>query len=140
MRTNGRSGYLLTVSNRGPVEHRCSESGAIETVPGQGGLATALRVAAQLEPTVWLSSAMTPVDRLIAEKDPAISWPGCGSHFVATDPAAYDLFYSRFSNEILWFLQHGLPLPPKIDTAAAMKAWQDGYQPVNAAFADAVVD
>jgi len=140
MGNNGRCSYLLTVSNRGPVEHRRSESGVIEGVPGQGGLATALRVAAQFEPTVWLSSPMTPIDRLIAEKDAGVSSPGCGSHFVSTDPAAYDLFYSRFSNEILWFLQHGLPLPEKIDAEAAMTAWTDGYEPVNRAFADAVVD
>jgi trehalose 6-phosphate synthase len=140
MGNNGRSGYILTVSNRGPMEHRWSEPGTIEVVPGQGGLATALRVAAQLEPTVWLSSPLTPVDRLIAEKDAGVSSPACGSHFVSTDPAAYDLFYKRFSNEILWFLQHGLPLPEKIDAAAVMKAWQDGYEPVNQAFADAVAD
>src|SRR5439155_22815089 len=46
----------------------------------------------------------------------------------------------RFSNEILWFLQHGLPLPEKIEAAAIMNAWQDGYEPVNQAFANAVVD
>ena len=58
---------LLTVSNRGPVEHRWAEDGGVEGVPGQGGLATALRVAATLFPATWLSSPLSEVDRLIAQ-------------------------------------------------------------------------
>src|SRR5437870_5946739 len=102
------SDLLLTVSNRGPVEYRWSTNGGLEAVPGQGGLATALRVAAQLRPAVWLSSPLTPVDRLIAEGVVEPPRGNCGSRFVPTDPTAYDLFYSQFSNEVLWFLQHGL--------------------------------
>jgi trehalose 6-phosphate synthase len=130
---------LLTVSNRGPVEYRWSGGGGLEAVPGQGGLATALRVAAQIRPAVWLSSPLTPVDRLIAEG--AVGAPGgdCGSRFVATDPAAYDLFYSRFSNEVLWFVQHGLTAPDGIDALSRAAAWDDGYRPVNEAFAREIV-
>jgi hypothetical protein len=42
---------LLTVSNRGPVEHRWNEAGEMEEVAGQGGLATALCVSATMYPT-----------------------------------------------------------------------------------------
>ena len=131
---------LLTVSNRGPAEHRWSDEGGIETVPGQGGLATALRVAATLHPTIWLSSPLTDVDRLIAEGNANLQIKDGASHFVITDPGEYDLFYGRFSNEVLWFLQHALAWPDDLDRAEREHAWRDGYQKVNAAFAEKVID
>jgi trehalose 6-phosphate synthase len=131
---------ILTVSNRGPVEHRWSDDGGIETVPGQGGLATALRVAARLHPTDWLSSPLTDVDRLLAQGKASVKPTDGASHFVLTDPGAYDLFYSRFSNEVLWFLQHALPWPDDLDGPERERAWKDGYLKVNEAFADKVVD
>jgi trehalose 6-phosphate synthase len=131
---------LLTVSNRGPVEHQRGEDGTVESVPGTGGLATALRVAATLHPTIWLSSPMTETDRLIAEgKLPPPALDGV-SHFVLTDPRAYELFYARFSNEVLWFLQHSLPWPEDLDREERERAWRDGYAEVNAAFAAKVVE
>ncbi len=131
---------LLTVSNRGPVEHHFDETGAAVAVPGQGGLANALRAAAQYRPTTWLSSPMTPVDRLIAEgKCPPAANDGA-SHFVATDARAYDLFYSTFSNEVLWFLQHSLPIPDELGPREIREAWEAGYLAVNRAFAGAVID
>jgi len=130
---------LLTVSNRGPLEYRWSDSGNLEAVPGQGGLATALRVTAQVRPTTWLSSPLTPVDRLIAEGIVEPPAGGCGTRFVATDPEAYDLFYGGFANEVLWFIQHGLPLPADVVTAGYTEAWQSGYRAINRAFADEIV-
>jgi trehalose 6-phosphate synthase len=131
---------LLTVSNRGPVQYEKTDEGHVVGVPGQGGLATALRVAAELRPMTWLSSPMTAVDRQIAEGRCLPSDGPLASRFVPTDPAAYDLFYSRFSNQVLWFLQHGLPLPENLSEASRLAAWQDGYLTVNRAFADAVLD
>lgn len=131
---------LLTVSNRGPVEHHWNDEGGIEIVGGQGGLANALRTAAQFQPTTWLSSPMTEVDRLIARGRVTLAESGGGSRFVLTAPEAYDLFYGRFSNEALWFLQHGLPFPDDLTSAAVRHAWERGYLPVNASFADAVVE
>lgn len=139
-RTVVRSDRLLTVSNRGPVEHHWNDEGGIETVGGQGGLATALRIAAQIHPTTWLSSPITEVDRLIARKKVSSDEVSDASHFVITSPSAYDLFYSRFSNEVLWFLQHCLPFPEKLTRAEIRDAWDNGYMPVNAAFADAVIE
>jgi len=140
MKDHGRGGQILTVSNRGPFEYRLSEQGEMEAVPGQGGLATALRVAAQIEPTTWLSSPISAEDRAIAEGTGAPPSQSCGSQFVVTDPAAYDLFYGRFSNEVLWFLQHGLDLPESIDRDAMLRAWTEGYVPVNEAFANAAIE
>lgn len=131
---------LLTVSNRGPIEHRWSESGELEAVPGQGGLATALRVAATLHPTIWLSSPLSDADRLIAEGRAASPGTDGDTHFVLTSPDAYDLFYGRFSSEVLWFLQHQLPWPEDLDRRERERSWRDGYQPVNESFAQAVID
>ncbi len=131
---------ILTVSNRGPVEHRWGEDGEIEAVAGQGGLATALRVSATMYPTTWLSSPLSDVDRLIAEGKAKAPAKEGDAHFVMTDPEAYELFYSRFSNEVLWFLQHGLPWPRDLDRGERQDAWQQGYLAVNQAFAGAVID
>jgi trehalose 6-phosphate synthase len=138
--TKPRGRYLLTVSNRGPAEHRWSDEGGIETIPGQGGLATALRVAANLHPTIWLSSPLSEVDRLIAQGKAEPAGVDGASHFVVTEPSAYELFYGRFSNEVLWFLQHSLPWPEDLDGAERRRAWKDGYQCVNQAFAAKVVE
>jgi trehalose 6-phosphate synthase len=135
-----RGERLLTVSNRGPVEHHWNAEGEIETVGGQGGLATALRVAAQFQPTTWLSSPLTEVDVLIARGKVEPPSGNAASHFVLTPPEAYDLFYGRFSNEVLWFLQHSLPWPQDLTEDARLDAWENGYLPVNRAFAEAVVD
>ena len=140
-RTAGQKTRLLTVSNRGPVEFHRDEDGKVIAVPGQGGLATALRVAAQLYPTTWLSSPMTPVDREMAGGGFAPGDTESESLFVAADPKAYDLFYGCFANEVLWFLQHSLPLPEEELTAERIEeAWRDGYVAVNQAFADRIVE
>ena len=138
--TAERPSSLLTVSNRGPVEHRWSDEGDIEGVPGQGGLATALRIAATLHPTTWLSSPLSEVDRLIAQGRATPPGSEGAVRFVLTDPAAYELFYGRFSNEVLWFLQHSLPWPEDLDAVERKRSWKEGYLPVNEAFAQAVID
>jgi trehalose 6-phosphate synthase len=130
---------LLTVSNRGPVNFEHDEDGNVIAVPGQGGLATALRVAAQLYPTKWLSSPLTALDRAVAEGELSPE-EGASCHFVITDPDAYDLFYGIFSNEILWFLQHRLEWPQEFSIDRMGEAFHNGYVPVNQAFADATVE
>jgi trehalose 6-phosphate synthase len=131
---------LLTVSNRGPMEFHRDEDGNVVAVPGQGGLATALTVAAQLYPTTWLSSPMSELDRQIALGEERPAGMEVSSHFVATDPHAYSLFYGRFSNEVLWLLQHSLPFPEELTEAEREEGWQAGYKPLNEAFADKVVE
>jgi trehalose 6-phosphate synthase len=131
---------LLTVSNRGPVEFHRDEEGKIVAVPGQGGLATALRVAAQLYPTTWLSSPISPLDREMAAGGFAPGDAESESLFVATDAKAYDLFYGHFANSVLWFLQHLLPLPEELSGPLIEEAWRDGYLAVNRAFANRIAE
>ena len=139
---------LLTVSNRGPVEFHFEtgeddedgdEPGKLVAVPGSGGLATALSRAAALYPMTWLSNALTPGDRLVASGEFVLGEDALPAHFVTTDPDHYDLFYGTFSNEVLWFLQHGQPWPDELEPAAIADSWQNGYTPINQAIADAVI-
>jgi trehalose 6-phosphate synthase len=128
---------ILVVSNRGPFEHDFAPDGSLRARPGQGGVATALRLAADYRPTTWLSSPLTPADRLLAAAQPAGD-EAC-RRFVPTDDRAYRLFYDCFSNEVLWFLQHEMAWQAGQTPATRRKAWAHGYNPVNKAFADAVV-
>ena len=135
---------LLTVSNRGPIEYHFEDGPEnsprqLVAVPGSGGLATALRSAATLYPMTWLSNALTSEDRLIASREVAAPSEGPSAHFVSTDPDQYDLFYGTFSNEVLWFLQHGQPWPEELEPTAIDDSWQRGYLPINRAIADAVI-
>jgi trehalose 6-phosphate synthase len=136
---------LLTVSNRGPVEFTYDQDGRVVPVPGRGGLSTALYAAAQarLAPMVWLSSPLTPLDRALAEgacsAEDSEKLAGA-ARFVITDPVAYEQFYACFANEVLWFLQHSMPWPEELTIDRRVRAWFEGYLPVNQAFAQAVIN
>jgi trehalose 6-phosphate synthase len=135
----GESLRLLTVSNRGPIEFHRDAEGQVIAVPGQGGLSTALAAAASLYPTTWLSSPLTVEDRAIADGE--IEAPdGDKSHFVVTDAVAYDLYYGCFANEVLWFLQHGMPWPDELTQERRLHAWNAGYVAVNRAFAETIIE
>src|SRR3954454_6234026 len=115
--------------NRGPVPSDGDASGARVDRRGAGGLVTALR---GLQDVTWIASATTDEDRVVA---------GEGGNLVAHDPEAYRLFYEVVANPMLWFIQHSLwnaPTRPVVD-AEFHRAWRDGYEAVNRAFADKVV-
>ncbi|HLF71535.1 MAG TPA: trehalose-6-phosphate synthase [Dehalococcoidia bacterium] len=140
-RKRAAAGKILTVSNRGPFEFHRDAAGEIVAEAGTGGLSNALRVAAQLHPAVWLSSPLTDIDRAIAAKEIAPPPENNGSaHFVLTDPEQYELFYGTFANEVLWFLQHGMPWPKDLTLERRRRGRIEGYIPVNKAFAKAIVD
>jgi len=61
---------------------------------------------------------------------------------VPVDPDAHHGFYNVIANPLLWFIQHGLyglATAPVLGNAER-HAFDDGYVPVNAAFAEAVAD
>jgi trehalose 6-phosphate synthase len=61
--------------------------------------------------------------------------------FVPLERAQYEAAYNVIANPLLWFLQHQmyeLPTRPMID-AGTLRAWHNGYVPVNEAFARAVL-
>jgi trehalose 6-phosphate synthase len=120
---------LIVVSNRGPVRYERDAQGARVEQRSAGGLATALR---GLRDVTWIASAATDEDRIVASE---------GGSLVAHDPTAYSLFYEVVANPMLWFIQHSLwsaATRPVVD-AEFHRAWHDGYEAVNHAFADKVV-
>ena len=130
---------LLVVANRAPVTY---EDGVAKR--GGGGLVTALAGLIAHHDVTWVASAMSGEDRAIAAER-------CGSfeettrdgdvyrlRLVAHDPPAYERFYNVVANPTLWFVQHGLPLRPF--GPEFREAWDEGYIPVNAAFAAATVE
>ena len=104
---------------------------------GSGGLATALRGVQEQHRVIWIASAATDEDRVVAgEAD------GGGLVLLAHDPEAYRRYYNVVANPMLWFIQHALwarASRPELGRAFH-DAWREGYERVNRAFAAAVLD
>jgi trehalose 6-phosphate synthase len=107
---------------------------------------TALRGLVARHEVTWIASAMTPEDRAVAVDGPVDETLGDGASFrlrlVAHDEHAYDWHYNVVSNPTLWLLQHylwDLKYEPRLD-AGFVNAWEQGYEVVNASFAEAVLE
>lgn len=129
---------LYVAANRGPVHYRL-RADKLEPTPAAGGLVTALSGVASRVPLTWIATASGAGDRLVARRPaPKAITPGSPRlRYVVASEEALNWFYRRFSNPILWFLQHGLwdllrrpDLPEVIE-----KGWMLGYRPVNEGFA-----
>ncbi len=139
---------LILVSNRGPVEYS-REGGERTSKPGKGGLVTALAgLGDRFGDVVWVCAALSEEDAAVArEHDGAAfdcegSGPGMRLRMVDLDAEARHSFYAVISNPLLWFVQHylwDLGYTPDI-TRREVDAFDNGYVPVNARFADAVVE
>ena len=139
---------LIVVSNRGPASFSRDEEGNRVARRGGGGLVTALRSLVSHHDVTWIASAMTEEDRAVVgeaggEAIDEVARDGSlyRLRLVEHDPAAYDWFYNVVANPTLWFLQHylwALAYAPNIDPGLH-HAWDDGYVPVNRAFAGAVL-
>jgi trehalose 6-phosphate synthase len=152
---------VIVVSNRGPVSFSREDG---ERVPfrGAGGLVTALiGLADHLDNLVWVCGAASDEDVEISaeagDDDVAVGLspdlrllqpgekPGRGTvrlRYVDVPAEQYDPFYTVVANPLLWFVQHGmygLALDPDI-TRSVRSAFDDGYVPVNRAFAEATVE
>ena len=144
----GERRKLIVVSNRGPVSFSRDEDGNRVGRRGGGGLVTALRSLVAHHDVTWIASAITDEDRAVVDEARGeaideVAWDESPYRLrlVAHDPAAYDWFYNVVANPTLWFLQHylwALAYAPDIDRGL-YHAWEDGYVPVNTAFADAVL-
>jgi trehalose 6-phosphate synthase len=102
---------------------------------------TALEAVRGERPVRWIACAMTEGDRRAAAEGLTETADGLSQGFVVLPRDMYRKYYDVFANQVVWFLQHYLwnaPYEPKID-ARMWDAWERGYVPANAAFADAVV-
>ncbi len=136
---------IILASNRGPLEYNFDKSGALRACGGNGGVATALTSLMPLGDFVWIASAMTEGDRRMARAGRSQVEVGnqrCDQRFVVVPRQAYHQYYGDFSNPILWFLQHGLwdSLQTRGIARRIRRSWEEGYLPVNRAFAQCVVE
>jgi len=134
---------LIVVSNRGPISYD-RRDGERVAKRGAGGLVTALSPLVSHHDVTWIASAISDEDCAVAATGPIEEHAADGSRYrlrlVDHDRAAYDLSYNVVANPALWFVQHGL-WDLKHDPGADLtNAWNEGYEPVNRAFADAVVE
>ncbi len=139
---------LIVVSNRGPASFTRDADGKRVARRGGGGLVTALSSLVAHQDVTWIASAMTEEDRAVVDEaggeaidEIARDGSPYRLRLVAHDPTAYDWFYNVVANPTLWFLQHylwELAHAPDID-AGLYNAWNEGYVPVNRAFADATL-
>ena len=137
---------LIVVSNRGPVGYARGADGTRVARRGGGGLVTALRSLVAHHDVTWIASAIGEEDRAVAAEaggafeETLRGGVRCRLRLVAHDPAAYDRYYNVVANPTLWFLQHDLweLLEDRGDELG--RAWEDGYVPVNRAFAEAVLE
>ncbi|MGH3072924.1 MAG: alpha,alpha-trehalose-phosphate synthase (UDP-forming) [Gaiellaceae bacterium] len=134
---------LIVVSNRGPISYG-RENGERVARRGAGGLVTALAPLVSHHDVTWVASAISEEDRAVAAAGAVDEAAPDGSVYrlrlVPHDPPAYDLYYNVIANPALWFVLHGLwdrKHDPKQDLT---HAWDEGYVPVNASFADAVAE
>jgi trehalose 6-phosphate synthase len=131
------------VSNRGPVEHYFDDSGRIRRREAAGGVATALGSVARQQPVTWIATAASDADRAVGILDQRIQIGKDSSLRLLHLPEdAFNAYYGVFCNPILWFVQHsiGEHLQTADLAADALDAWREGYQPINEAFAAAVID
>ncbi|MBI4200167.1 MAG: trehalose-6-phosphate synthase [Chloroflexi bacterium] len=134
---------LIVVSNRGPVDHVQGPDGRLQVRRGSGTLVTALTPLLRNVEFTWIASAMGEGDRKVWEERGggriAADLPGyrVSVRYISTPRRVYHRYYNLFCNPLLWFLHHYLwssSYTPNIDLAVH-DAWDNGYIPVNQAFA-----
>src|SRR5256714_1253327 len=139
---------LVIISNRGPVQYQRVD-GERQAERGSGGLVTALAgLASHFDDAVWVCAALGDEDVAVAREhdgkafDLGEDGPGVRVRMLELDPDAQHKYYAVISNPLLWFIQHylwDLSDTPDI-TRHENDAFENGYVPVNAQFADAVAE
>jgi trehalose 6-phosphate synthase len=136
---------LLIATNRGPVSFATGADGSLRPRRGSGGLVTALGQINRRVPLTWVAAAMSDGDRRAAADpkriDAAVGDDRLRLRFATVERAVYESAYNVIANPLLWFLQHqmwNLPERPSIDVAT-MRAWEQGYVPMNEAVGRAIL-
>jgi trehalose 6-phosphate synthase len=135
---------VVFLSHRGPVQYDQTD-GERTVGRGGGGLVTALSgLAGRLDDAVWICAALTDEDRAVAAEHggQAFDAGGLVVRMVESDPEQHAKFYSIIANPLLWFVQHylwALSDAPDI-TTRELDAFEHGYRPVNARFAEIVAE
>ncbi len=137
---------VVVVSYRGPVSYQL-DGGQRRAHPApSGGLVTALlSLPALRNRGVWICAAMTPEDHAVAREVRDQPFPvrvrdrSVLVRMVRLDPEAARLTSTVAANPVLWFVQHTMGNLATAPDPGGADAFEAGYEPANAAFADAVV-
>ena len=139
---------IVLASNRGPIEYYLTEDGQLHSRRGSGGVVTALSSLSRYGELDWIASAMGRGDREMAQRAEGkrfkapIDNDNLYLRFLVFSRNTYHKYYSIICNPLLWFLQHYMwnsPTTPNIDIVTH-DAWENGYVPVNQAFAKAIIE
>ncbi|MFC2059026.1 trehalose-6-phosphate synthase [Chloroflexota bacterium] len=139
---------LIIISNRGPIEYDVAEGGVLQSRRGGSGVVAALSALSRDVEVTWISSTMREGDRRAASSadNGCFKAPLPGQklylRFINSPRAVYHKYYNIFCNPLLWFLHHCMwnsPYTPNFD-ARVYDAWENGYIPLNRAFAEAAID
>jgi trehalose 6-phosphate synthase len=131
---------IVIVSNRGPLSFRRGDDGELAATRGAGGLVSGLGPLVAGTDALWVAAAMSDGDRAAAQAG-VVDAEDFRVRLLSVDSEAYRLAYDVVSNQILWFVHHGLyDLPREPAFGPDLRdAWQ-AYRDVNQAFAHAVAE
>lgn len=117
------------------------------TKDAAGGASPALHsVAKRLhDRAIWIAAAVSDTDRraiAAGAGDALAERVGYSIYFLDIDPETYHRYYNEVSNRMLWFANHCLWDEIALERFGdhELAAWNDGYEPVNRRFADAVAE
>jgi trehalose 6-phosphate synthase len=135
---------IVIVSNRGPFSFKKNADGSFKVERGAGGLVTALTALAEQHDVLWVAAAMDKDDRrwVDAQSDEPQQVEGISLRLIKPEKGAYYDYYNVISNPLLWFIQHQLwdtIRHPSIKQET-WDAWENGYLPINKAFAEVVAE
>ncbi len=140
----GVSPRLVIVANRGPNDFVWAD-GQWRTRPSSGGLVSMLAPLASRTDVAWCCCVSEPPDALQARHGlytTAADQCEPGLHVVPIPLPApmFHAYYGQISNEVLWMLQHGLPLPSDVFApySRRTRAWEHGYIAANARLASCI--
>jgi len=129
---------IVLVSNRGPLSYR-RDGDELVAVRGGGGLVSGLGPLMDEGRISWVAAALSDADRSAAAEARPVS-DGYPVHLVDVPVDEFDRYYDVVSNQMLWFVHHGLfdlTRDPELDVG-----WRDAwtsYRAVNRLFAETVI-
>lgn len=137
-------GDVIIVSHRGPYTFTEDATGELRARRGAGGVVSALgpllHGGIDGATASWIAAAIGPGDRAAAQRD-AAHVPGIELTLLDLPEDEHRLHYDVVSNQMLWFLHHGIfdfARSPSFGPEFAT-AW-DAYRSVNERFANAVCE
>lgn len=141
---SGVSPRLVIVANRGPNDFVWAD-GQWQTRPSSGGVVSMLAPLASRPDVAWCCCVSEPPDAAQARHGlytTAADQAEPGLHVVPIPLPApmFHAYYGQISNEVLWMLQHGLPMPADVFSPGSRRAraWEHGYVAANARLANSI--